>query len=107
MSRIMKKKMKNENNACRTKFQKKIVQNQAAQTSQRLTGIQNKPFRCKNFDYVYIVILSKHIFFFFAIGTSYGFSEKGFDNETYNSTGVYNKGHAQTSLCAQDCVFSA
>ena len=59
--------MKNENNACRTKFQKKIVQNQAAQTSQRLTGIQNKPFRCKNFDYVYIVILSKHVFFFLAM----------------------------------------
>ena len=49
--------MKNENNACRTKFQKKLVQNQTAQTSQRLTGIQNKPFRCKNFDYVFIVIL--------------------------------------------------
>ena len=44
--------------------------------------------------------------FFLAIGTSYGFSERGFDNETCNSTGVYNKGHAQTSLCAQDCVFS-
>ena len=43
---------------CTTKFQKKLVQNQAAQTSQRLTGIQNKPFRCKNFDYVYIVLLS-------------------------------------------------
>ena len=43
---------------CTPKFQKKLVQNQAAQTSQRLTGIQNKPFRCKNFDYVYIVILS-------------------------------------------------
>ena len=46
-------------------------------------------------------------FVFLAIGTSYGFSEKGFDNETCNLTGVYNKGHAQTSLCAQDCVFSA
>ena len=43
---------------CTPKFQKKLVQNQAAQTSQRLTGIQNKPFRCKNFDYVYIVLLS-------------------------------------------------
>ena len=31
------------------KFQKKLVQNQAAQTSQ---------IRCKNFDYVYIVLLS-------------------------------------------------
>ena len=27
---------------------------------------------------------------FLAIGTSYGFSERGFDNETCNSTGVYN-----------------
>ena len=43
---------------CTPKFQKKSLQNQAAQTSQRLTGIQNKPFRCKNFDYVYIVLLS-------------------------------------------------
>ena len=43
---------------CTPKFQKKLVQNQTAQTSQRLTGIQNKPFRCKNFDYVYIVLLS-------------------------------------------------
>ena len=34
---------------CTPKFQKKIVQNQAAQTSQ---------IRCKNFDYVYIVLLS-------------------------------------------------
>ena len=43
---------------CTPKFQKKLVQNQTAQTSQRLTGIQNKSFRCKNFDYVYIVLLS-------------------------------------------------
>ena len=35
------------------------------------------------------------------------FQKRVFDNETCNSTGVYNKGHAQTSLCAQDCVFSA
>ena len=34
---------------CTPKFQKKLVQNQAAQTSQ---------IRCKNFDYVYIVLLS-------------------------------------------------
>ena len=33
---------------CTPKFQKKLVQNQAAQTSQ---------IRCKNFDYVYIVLL--------------------------------------------------
>ena len=33
---------------CTPKFQKKLVQNQAAQTSQT---------RCKNFDYVYIVLL--------------------------------------------------
>ena len=33
---------------CTPKFQKKLVQNQAAQTSQ---------IRCKNFDYVYIVPL--------------------------------------------------
>ena len=38
---------------CTPKFQKKLVQNQTAQTSQRLTGKQNKPFRCKNFDCVY------------------------------------------------------
>ena len=43
---------------CTPKFQKKLVQNQAAQTSQWLTGIQKKPFRCKIFDYVYIVLLS-------------------------------------------------
>ena len=43
---------------CTPKFQKKLVQNQTAQTSQRLTGIPNKPFRCKNFDIVYIVLLS-------------------------------------------------
>ena len=34
---------------CTPKFQKKLVQNQAAQTSQ---------IRWKNFDYVYIVVLS-------------------------------------------------
>ena len=34
---------------CTPKFQKKLVQNQAAQTSQ---------IRCKSFDYVYIVLLS-------------------------------------------------
>ena len=34
---------------CTPKFQKKLVQNQAAQTSK---------ICCKNFDYVYIVLLS-------------------------------------------------
>ena len=35
-----------------------------------------------------------------AIGTSYDFSERGFDNETCNSTGVYNN-----NITFKKCVY--